>query len=123
MALTTVAIASMGLIGMTLRPQSICYRMFHTRPARILGKYSYGFYVWHLVWVNAWIKGLVLVNHLTHSLVIAGLVELPLAFVTSFLVAKLSYDLFEVRFLKLKRHFEYDSELRTHKTAFAADGN
>ncbi len=122
-ALTTVGIASMGLIGMTLRPQSVCYKIFHIRPARVLGKYSYGFYVWHIVWINAWIQGLVLVNHLTHSLAIAGMVELPLAFGTSFLVAKLSYDLFEVRFLKYKRFFEYDTELRTHKTAFAADGN
>ena len=39
------------------------------------------------------------------------------------MMAKLSYDFFEVRFLKLKRHFEYDSELETHRTAFAPDGN
>ena len=123
LALTTVAVASMGLIGMTLRPQSICYRIFSLRPARVLGKYSYGFYVWHLVWINAWIQLLVVITHRTHSLAVAGLVELPLAFITSFLVAKLSYDLFEVRFLKYKRNFEYDSELRTHKTAFAPDGN
>lgn len=44
---------------------------------------------------------------------------LPVAFVA----AKLSYDWFEVRFLGWKRHFEYDSELRTHRTAFAGDCN
>lgn len=40
-----------------------------------------------------------------------------------FFVAKLSYELFEVRFLKLKRHFEYDAEIKSHRTAFAIDGN
>lgn len=121
--LTAIGLAAMGLIGVTLRPRSLAHRIFHVRPFRVLGKYSYGFYVWHLVWWKAWIALLVVVIAKTHSVMLGGLVELPLAFATTFLVAKLSYDLFEVRFLKLKRHFEYDSELATHRTAFDADGN
>jgi hypothetical protein len=42
---------------------------------------------------------------------------------TTFLAAKLSYDLYEVKFLKWKYKFEYDSEIKEHKTAFAMDGN
>jgi hypothetical protein len=36
-------------------------------------------------------------------------------------VAKLSYDLFEVRFLRFKRNFEYDSELRDHRANFTEE--
>lgn len=120
--LTFIAVASMGLIGMTLRTGSLAFRLFHLRAARILGKYSYGFYVWHVVWAKAWIEVLIFFTTHLHSTVLGGLITLPLAFVTTFLMAKLSYDFFEVRFLKYKRHFEYDSELQTHSTAFAPDG-
>jgi peptidoglycan/LPS O-acetylase OafA/YrhL len=121
--LTLIGLTCTGLIGMTLRTGSPAFRLFSFGPARILGKYSYGFYVWHLVWSAAWLGLLEFLERSTHSLVIAGLICLPLNLVTTFLVAKLSYDFFEVRFLRLKRHFEYDSEQRTHKTAFAPDGN
>ena len=113
----------MGLIGMTLRQGSAAQRLFDVRWARVLGKYSYGFYVWHFVWIKASIRGLIFTTALFHSAALGGIVELPIAFAVIFLVAKLSYDQFEVRFLKLKQRFEYDSELETHRTAFAADGN
>ncbi len=121
--LTVIGIASMGLIGMTLRTGSAAFRLFHTRPARVLGKYSYGFYVWHIVWGRVWIALLVRTTARFHSAAVGGMITLPLAFLTTLVVAKLSYDWFEVRFLGWKRHFEYDSELRTHRTAFAAEGN
>lgn len=120
--LTLVGVAAAGLIGMTLDPDSIAFKVFHWRPARILGKYSYGFYVWHVIWAKAWIEVLVFFTKRSHSTAIGGLITLPLAFCVTFLMAKLSYDLFEVRFLKYKRHFEYDSEIVSHKHAFAADG-
>jgi hypothetical protein len=56
--------------------------------------------------------------HKTHSLAVSGIIELSCAFGLSFLVAKLSYDLFEVRFLRWKVHFEYDSEVVEHEHAF-----
>ena len=121
--LTVVGIASMGLIGMTLRAGSAAFRLFQWRPARVLGRYSYGFYVWHIVWGRVWLALLVWATARFHSAAVGGVITLPLAFGTTLLVAKLSYDFFEVRFLKWKRNFEYDSELRTHETAFAADGN
>jgi peptidoglycan/LPS O-acetylase OafA/YrhL len=120
--LTLTAIASVGLIGMVLPETGRLRGVFLFKPARVLGKYSYGFYVWHCVWGRAWTAVLVYLEQTTHSLALAGLILLPLAFTTAFLLAKLSYDLFEVRFLGLKRHFEYESERRTHETAFAADG-
>ena len=120
---SAVAIFSMGLIGTTLRQGSVANRLFSVHAARVLGKYSYGFYVWHLVWYLGWTQALSVISGWFHSSLIGGLITLPLGFATSFVIAKLSYDLFEVRFLGIKRRYEYDTELRQHKTAFAADGN
>jgi peptidoglycan/LPS O-acetylase OafA/YrhL len=49
---------------------------------------------------------------------VGGAIALSINFAVTFLVSKLSYDLFEVRFLRWKRHFEYDSEVAEHKHAF-----
>jgi len=116
--LTFIALSSAGLIGMTLRAESLAFRFFYLKPLRVLGKYSYGFYVYHLVFRWAWITLLVAVGQKTHSLAIAGLVALPLNFFVTFLVSKLSFDQFESRFLRYKTHFEYDTEVSEHKHAF-----
>ncbi|HEU4636009.1 MAG TPA: acyltransferase, partial [Edaphobacter sp.] len=116
-----LATGSAGLIGTTLRPGSASFRFFHLRPLRILGKYSYGFYVYHLLWAGAWTA---LVENLTrrfHSSVLANATSDVLNFCLTFLVAKISYDFFEVRFLRYKKNFEYDSELREHRTNFAEE--
>ena len=116
--LTLTATASAGLIGMTLRPESSAFRLFHLRPLRTLGRYSYGFYIFHMLYGWAWIQFLVYVSGRLHSVALGGIVALSANLVTTFLVSKLSYDLYESRFLSLKRRFEYDSELRTHEHAF-----
>ncbi len=117
--LTFNALASAGLIGMTLRPGSRAYRLFHLKPLRVLGKYSYGFYVYHLLFETAWINATVSLEHRLHSLALPGLIMLPANFLLVFLVSKASYDWIEARFLRLKRHFEYDSEIAEHRHAFA----
>jgi len=116
---TCIALASAGLIGATLRAGSPAFKVFYHKPLRILGKYSYGFYIFHAIYGWAWIQFLVFTFHHVHSLAIAGIIELSAAFLVTFLVSKLSYDLFEVKFLHLKRHFEYDSEMVEHKHAFS----
>ena len=116
--LTLTAAASVGLIGATLRTGSPAFRLFYMKPLRTLGKYSYGFYVYHMLYGWAWIQFLVFVGSKTHSLAIAGVVALALNFLVTFTVSKLSYDPFEVRFLRFKKHFEYDSEITEHQHAF-----
>ena len=108
--LSFTALASAGLVCMTLRSGSLAFRFFYLKPLRILGKYSYGFYIYHLIFRFAWIRLLTVVGARLHSIAFAGIVELTAAFLTTFLVSKLSYDLFEAKFLHLKRRFEYDSE-------------
>jgi peptidoglycan/LPS O-acetylase OafA/YrhL len=110
-----IGLASAGLIGTTLRTGSPSFRLFSLRPLRILGKYSYGFYIYHVLFGWAWIQFLVYVSAKTHSMALGGILALGINFAVTFLVAKLSYDLYEVRFLRYKTHFEYDSEILEHK--------
>ena len=112
------ALAGAGLICMTLRSGSPAFQVFYWKPLRILGKYSYGFYVYHLLFRTAWIHFLTVLGARLHSLALAGIGALLVNFVVTFLVAKVSYDLIEVRFLRLKRGFEYDSEVAEHRHAF-----
>jgi peptidoglycan/LPS O-acetylase OafA/YrhL len=116
--LTMIALAGAGLIGLTLRAGSTSFRVFYRKPLRILGKYSYGFYIFHFIFSWAWIQFLVVLTNHFHSKVMAGVLALSINFAVTFVVSKLSYDLFEVRFLRLKKHFEYDSEIAEHKHAF-----
>jgi peptidoglycan/LPS O-acetylase OafA/YrhL len=117
--LTCIALASAGLIGSSLRAGGPAFKVFYLKPLRMLGKYSYGFYIFHAIFERAWIQFLIKMFFLFgRSRAISGVVALSVNFVVTFLVAKLSYDLFEVRFLRWKRHVEYDSELAEHKHAF-----
>ncbi|MCU1321457.1 MAG: hypothetical protein JWM43_1106 [Acidobacteriaceae bacterium] len=115
---TLIAFASVGLIGVTLRSGSPVFRLFHLWPLRVIGKYSYGFYIFHMLYQWVWIQFLVFAYNKTHSRAISGVLELAGAYIFTFLLAKLSYDLFEVRFLRWKVNFEYDSEVTEHKHAF-----
>ncbi len=118
--LTVTALASAGLIGMALRTGSPAFRFFHLSPLRRLGRYSYGFYIFHVLYGWAWIQFLVFVSSKVHSLALGGLIALPINFAGTFLISMASYELFEKRFLVLKRGFEYDSEIAEHRHAFRA---
>jgi peptidoglycan/LPS O-acetylase OafA/YrhL len=121
--LTVIAIASVGLIGSTLRSGSLGFRLFHFTPLRVLGRYSYGFYVFHLIFAPAWAAFAALLRQKTQGTLsgpAAGVIAFVLNFAVTFAVAKLSYDLFESRFLRYKTRFEYDSELAAHRHAFIA---
>ncbi len=116
--LTVTALASAGLIGMTLRRESPAFRLFHLSALRKLGRYSYGFYIYHVLFGWAWIKFLVFVTSKVHSLALGGVIALPINFAVTFLISMASYEWFEKRFLVLKRRFEYDSEMAEHRHAF-----
>lgn len=118
--LTLTAIAAAGLIGMAVREGSPAFRLFHLSPLRTLGKYSYGFYVYHVLFRNFWQVCLRHAYRHLHSAALSGLIVVPAAFAVSFLAAKLSYDLIEIRFLRLKRYFLYDSELSGKRQMVAA---
>lgn len=98
----------MGLIALSFSSRS-ARRLFQLHPLRSLGKYSYGIYVLHLIlfsYIQSPLKNAI-ASHLTSNkgvgVMLAGIVTFPI----SFLAAYLSYQLYEKRFLRLKRFFDY----------------
>lgn len=84
---------------------------------RWIGKYSYGLYIYHLVlfhWIDEPMKSL-LSRHIASKGAVVFAVGITVA-VLSVLVAYLSYELVERRFLRLKRFFDY----RRHPDTVAA---
>ena len=93
LAYPLVALFSFSLV--TLAIISYPGKFFFSTVTRYLGRISYGLYVYHLL-------TLTLVYHFGMSnIFLDNLVALALCI----LVASLSFELFEKRFLKLKRHY------------------
>lgn len=113
-----IAAAGVGLVGCTLRTESVAFRFFYLRPLRILGKYSYGFYLFSLLWQYAWVHLAESAGAKLHSTVLGTALVMGANALVTFTAAKLSYDLLEVRFLRLKRRFEYSSEMTEGRHAF-----
>jgi len=94
-------------------PRHLVARVFQGRLLRFFGKYSYGLYVYHglLTWYFLERRmgdriGAALGHH---SLAIA--VTAAFGIGASLVIAVLSYEMFEKRFLQLKRFFEAGHEL------------
>jgi peptidoglycan/LPS O-acetylase OafA/YrhL len=105
---SAIAAVSTGLIALALGSRHIG-SFFSLKPMRWLGKYSYGIYVLHViifVYLEEAIRDAIRV-HLTQNkgaiVVLTGL----LVFILSITAAYLSYNLYERRFLRLKRFFDY----------------
>jgi peptidoglycan/LPS O-acetylase OafA/YrhL len=111
-----LAVGCVALLLASITPGSVAHRMFDAAWLRSLGKYSYGIYVLHIFvvkvagyWITRWL-GASLRNALTpalHSRVLAVLVEFLVNVLIVYAAAWLSYNLYEVHFLRLKRHFRY----------------
>jgi peptidoglycan/LPS O-acetylase OafA/YrhL len=88
--------------------QSVTSRFFRSRSMMFLGTYSYGLYVYH-----HFISYYLSTNHTEFELArllgsheAAVALQAALGAIVSLVVAYLSYELFEKRFLRLKRQFE-----------------
>ncbi len=110
------AVAFAALIFLTLDPSSAWNRVFRMAWLRSLGKYSYGMYVLHIlvghVW-GMWMHDLlgtsvrISLTPILHSRVLAILVEFSMATGVVYVAAYLSYNLYEIHFLRLKKYFDY----------------
>jgi len=105
---SAIALASAGAIALALRSHlvaGICTLL----PMRRLGKYSYGIYVSHLIlffYLDEPLRGLIS-THLTPNKGVGIVITGVLIFSISLIAAYLSYHLYEKRFLRLKRFFDY----------------
>jgi len=113
---SVIALGCVGVLIASLEPESIVHRVFRWSWLRSLGKYSYGIYVLHIfvshtvaTWANR-LLGTSLRIWLTpylHARPLAVLVEFCFNAAAVYLAAFVSYQLYEVHFLRLKRHFGY----------------
>ncbi|MFI4860275.1 MAG: acyltransferase family protein [Phycisphaerales bacterium JB063] len=106
--LITLASAGAIVLALSAKPTSLLSRLLTSRPAVMLGTYSYGMYVWHNIpryWLGHQGLGPKIAG-LLHLNASAGfLVSGVVACAGSILVAMVSYHAFEAWFLKLKKHF------------------
>jgi peptidoglycan/LPS O-acetylase OafA/YrhL len=105
-ALSIAAAATIPLVLRTGLPRKI----FSWSPLGFLGRISYGFYVYHILLEPLFDR---LGSHITHTS--SGdyyhIVRAVLAFILTFIVSILSFYLFEMPILSLKRFFPVNSSL------------
>jgi peptidoglycan/LPS O-acetylase OafA/YrhL len=113
---TVIALGCIGVLVAALEPATVANRIFRWPFLRSLGKYSYGIYVLHIfvarliATLTSRMLGASLRIFLTpylHSRPLAVLLEFCVNAAAVYLVAYLSYNLYEVHFLRLKRYFGY----------------
>ena len=111
---TLLALAFAVLIYLSLQPGTFWNRIFSVAWLRSFGKYSYGMYVLHILvgyLVSTTLRRLlgtslrIWLTPRLHSRPAAILVEFAVSVSVVYMAAWLSYNLYEVRFLRLKRRF------------------
>jgi peptidoglycan/LPS O-acetylase OafA/YrhL len=95
-----IAFSYFSIIGfvISIKETNIIKEILQIKPLLFSGKISYGLYVFHPFCFE------IVYHFLKTSNIVANFI---LSFVVTYLVAILSYYLFENRFLKLKKYFEY----------------
>lgn len=105
---TLSALASAALIAMTFHLGGLARRIFIHPCLRWLGRYSYGIYVWHLIFAGFVIAPTRhLVARITPGKGIQMLAGALTGTAASLLLGYISYHAYEVHFLRLKRFFAY----------------
>ena len=101
-----------GLLLKCFVPGSWELRFFSLPFLRFMGRYSYGIYVYHILFWPLMVQGLHWLQAHLHSRIVAGLVYLLLWSLSTIAVAVLSYRYFESPFLRLKERFAPPQQTR-----------
>jgi peptidoglycan/LPS O-acetylase OafA/YrhL len=96
---TLLDLISAGLILGSLHRGSILFHFFSLRPLRVLGRYSYGFYVYHVIIYQP------LVGFVLNRWPVPHALLYTVDFFIILGVSALSYHILEMPFLRLKRRF------------------
>ncbi len=105
---SAIAMTSTGLIALALGAPFV-KRCFSVGVLRSLGKYSYGIYVLHVIlfyYLEEPSRNFIR-SHVTSSRMIGILLTGLFCFAVTVVGAYLSYNVYEKRFLRLKRYFDY----------------
>jgi peptidoglycan/LPS O-acetylase OafA/YrhL len=103
---TFVAFTCAAVLVLSLYPTTIVHAIANTRVLRFFGKYSYGIYLWHHLFVSEFLSFRHYVADHIPYVIPAALLSFSAGLLVSTLIAMASYRLIEVRFLRLKRRFE-----------------
>jgi peptidoglycan/LPS O-acetylase OafA/YrhL len=96
-----------GVVLLALKPGGIVNRIGTLSALRFVGRYSYGMYVYHilfwpaLTWIQPWLQARL------GSVMLGGLCFVLMMFVGTMLVAVASYEVYEKQWLRLKGRFAY----------------
>jgi peptidoglycan/LPS O-acetylase OafA/YrhL len=107
-ALIQILLACLLMWALTAPERSATSRFFGSRPMAVLGTYSYGLYVYHhfiSYYLTSNRSDLELAGWLGSRGAVVAL-QATLGASASLALAYLSYEIFEKRFLRLKRLFE-----------------
>jgi peptidoglycan/LPS O-acetylase OafA/YrhL len=103
-----LAITFACFVLLALRPASFVNRFGNVRMLRFIGRYSYGMYVYHilfwlgLAWVQRWLQGKL------HSTILGGVSFTLLMLGGTLVMSIASYELYERQWLRLKKRFAYE---------------
>jgi peptidoglycan/LPS O-acetylase OafA/YrhL len=114
---SAIALTGGSLLMCCLIPGSLTERLFSFRPLRILGKYSYGFYVYHFP-LSVFLSPLkeMLVGW-SRSYIGGSVLYLSTCLATNLLVAAISFHLLESPIMGMKRRFHYAPEISIERDA------
>src|SRR5579864_5264905 len=101
-----LVVACAGAARMNGEPQRRWLRWLSVSPLRLIGRYSFGIYLFHGLLNH--LAGVPLARHLFRTPLSGEMIlgYCAAVFIASFILAALSFELFESRFLKLKPRFE-----------------
>jgi peptidoglycan/LPS O-acetylase OafA/YrhL len=93
-----------------LQPGSAVNRLGNLRALRFIGRYSYGMYVYHILfWPGlSWMQPRLEVR--LHSVVLGGLCFMLLMLGGTMVLSVASYELYEKQWLRLKKRFAYEKQ-------------
>jgi len=108
-------------IALALQPGTWAARLGEVRWLRVVGKYSYGIYIFHQIPMKYDQEFLQWMDGLTPFPMVASVVGTAMVFALTMGVAALSYHTVEMYFLRMKRWFAYDDERKAHRVTAEQD--